>query len=127
MYLGSLSLYLDFTQSSNPLKSGSAIVWYESIGVTIQTIFKHSIVKVLSSNISNTLTTLDGEMMWTNGDFKLSNIAVINKDNQLSYKVLDPDSWEILPGYSSVEAYYQCQFQLAFMTQTLINRIFYNG
>ena len=71
--------------------------------------------------------TLDGGMMWTNGDFKLSNIAVINKDNRLTYKVLDPDSWELLPGYSSVESYYQCQFQLAFMTQTLINRIFYNG
>ena len=68
---------------------------------------------------------LPGEMMWTNGDFKLSNIAVVrNTDSSLSYKVLDPDSWEVLPGYSSVETYYQCQFQLAFMTQALINRIF---
>ena len=68
--------------------------------------------------------TLPGEMMWTNGDFKLGNIAVINQDNKLSYKVLDPDSWEMLPGYSSIQSYYQCQFQLAFITQTLMNRIF---
>ena len=68
---------------------------------------------------------LPGEMMWTNGDFKLSNIAVVrNTDSSLCYKVLDPDSWEVLPGYSSIETYYQCQFQLAFMTQALINRIF---
>ena len=67
---------------------------------------------------------LPGEMMWTNGDFKLSNIAVINQDNKLSYKILDPDSWEVLPGFSSVESYYQCQFQLAFISQALINRIF---
>lgn len=68
--------------------------------------------------------TLPAEMMWTNGDFKLSNIAVINQDNKLSYKVLDPDSWEVLPGYSSIESYYQCQFQLAFISQALIWRIF---
>ena len=68
--------------------------------------------------------TLPGEMMWTNGDFKLNNIAVINQDNKLSYKVLDPDSWEVLPGYSSVQSYYQCQFQLAFISQALMNRIF---
>lgn len=68
--------------------------------------------------------TLPAEMMWTNGDFKLSNIAVINQDNKLSYKILDPDSWEILPGFSSVQSYYQCQFQLAFISQALINRIF---
>lgn len=68
--------------------------------------------------------TLPEEMMWTNGDFKLNNIAVINQDNKLSYKVLDPDSWEVLPGYSSVQSYYQCQFQLAFISQALMNRIF---
>ena len=53
--------------------------------------------------------TLPGEMMWTNGDFKLGNIAVINQDNKLSYKVLDPDSWEMLPGYSSIQSNYQGQ------------------
>ena len=67
---------------------------------------------------------LPGHMMWTNGDFKLSNIAVINKDNKLSYKILDPDSWEVFPGFSSVETYYQCQFQLAFISQALINKVF---
>ena len=70
---------------------------------------------------------LPGKEMWTNGDFKLSNIAVINKDNKLSYKILDPDSWEVLPGFSSVESYYQCQFQLAFISQALINRVFNNA
>ena len=36
-------------------------------------------------------------MMFTNSDFKLGNIAVITQDNKLLYKVLDPDSWEMLP------------------------------
>lgn len=67
---------------------------------------------------------LPSNKMWTNGDFKLGNIAVINKDNKLSYKVLDPDSWEVLPGFSSVQSYYQCQIQLAFLSQALINKVY---
>lgn len=70
---------------------------------------------------------LPGKQMWTNGDFKLSNVAVINQDNRLFYKVLDPDSWEVMPGFSSVQTYYQSQFQLAFISQALINRIFNNA
>ena len=88
----------------------------------------------LISTLSNVWTKgldyskkLPGKQMWTNGDFKLSNVAVINQDNRLSYKVLDPDSWEIMPGFSSVQTYYQSQFQLAFISQALINRIFNNA
>lgn len=68
--------------------------------------------------------SLPSDKMWTNGDFKLGNIAVINKDNKLSYKVLDPDAWEVLPGFSSVQSYYQCQIQLAFMSQALISKVY---
>ena len=45
-------------------------------------------------------------MMWTNGDFKLSNIAVINKDNSINIQSIRSRQLGIITWLPSVEAYY---------------------
>ena len=57
-------------------------------------------------------------------DFKLENVAVIDNNNKLEFKLIDPNSWEMLPGFTSMQTYYHSQIHLAFITQAMLRDIF---
>lgn len=67
---------------------------------------------------------LPNNWMWSCGDIKLGNIAILKNDNKLSFKLIDPNSWEVLPGFGSMETFFHTQMQLSFVTQALINKVF---
>ena len=68
---------------------------------------------------------LPGNFVFTHNDFKLQNVALIkNPDSGFIYKVIDPNSWGLFPGFHSIETYYHTQIHLAFITQAMLRDIF---
>ena len=109
-----LEKIMDSSDVSNILKNFSKSNLFDLI-TTLNDVYSRSLE--YSKN-------LPSNYVFHHTDFKLENIAVIRDKNNIRFKVIDPNSWEVLPGYSCVETYYHSQIHLAFVTQALLNKIF---
>lgn len=69
---------------------------------------------------------LPSNFVFSLNDFKLQNIVMIKDPESLTikFKVIDPNSWGLFPGYYAIETYYHTQLHLAFITQALVKEVF---
>ena len=96
---------------------------------------KYSYIRNKSNfiNLHNTFTdawksamaiskTLPEKYFWSSGDLKLANIVVLkDKKDNISFKIIDADSWAINDGYHSVDTFYQSQLKIALIMQRIVN------
>lgn len=59
---------------------------------------------------------------WVCDDFRLRNMVVVkDKKGNISFKIIDPDSWIICDGFHGIDSYYQSQLKVALIIQRMLN------
>lgn len=68
----------------------------------------------------NASAELPKNQFYIHDDFKFDNILVCkNKKNELSFKLIDCESWKIVDGYQGVDTFYFSMFKMSLLMQRL--------
>jgi hypothetical protein len=110
-----------YTMEYIPDIVGTARTYFEDNNSTKQEYIKlFKLITSVWTSAMNASAKLPENQFFVHTDFKFDNIVVCkNKKDELSFKLIDCESWTIVDGYHGVDTFYYSMFKMSLLMQRL--------